>query len=153
MSANPDSPPSAQPAAPENARRSVEVAIAIILDPATQQILICKRKADAVLGGFWEFPGGKCGPSESPADCARRETAEETGLTIVVDRALAIIEHDYPHARVRLHPFLCHWTGGELQPLEVAEAKWVATEALADYPFPEANATLIRSLMNDQGRR
>ncbi len=67
-------------------RRRVEVAIAIVFG-ADQKLLICKRKAEAVLGGYWEFPGGKCNPGETPADCAVREVEEETGLCVNVQQA------------------------------------------------------------------
>lgn len=133
------------------ARKSVEVAIAIIFEPATGEILICKRKAGTVLGGYWEFPGGKCRPGESPADCASRETAEETGIEIEVLRPLKIIEHDYAHARVRLHPFICRRASGQVQLLEVAEAKWVPPRTLSDYRFPEANAGLVEFLARGGG--
>ncbi len=136
---------------PPTPRKSVEVAIAIIFEPSTGEFLICRRKADAVLGGYWEFPGGKCGPGESPAACARRETAEETGLVVEILRPLKIIEHDYPHARVRLHPFICRRASGQVQLLEVAEAKWVPPRTLSDYRFPEANCALVAFLAGGGG--
>jgi mutator protein MutT len=129
----------------------VEVAIAIIYErpeaggPA--RLLICRRKQDAVLGGYWEFPGGKCHPGEAPSACAMRETQEETGLIVAVRMALPPIEHDYPHARVRLHPFICDHAAGDLELRDVAEAVWISPAALDNYRFPEANAGLIRQLL------
>ena len=120
----------------------LDVAIALVFD-ASGHILICRRKPGAVLGGFWEFPGGKVDAGELPQDCAVREVLEETGLCVAAVRPLKIIEHEYPHARVRLNPFVCRLTGGDLQLLEVAEARWIAPESLGDYEFPEANRTLI----------
>src|SRR5690242_13315334 len=96
----------------DSARKAVEVAVALVFSEDRQQLLICKRKADTVLGGYWEFPGGKCDPGESPAACACREVLEETGIEARSVKPLAIIEHDYPHARVRLHPFVCEWVRG-----------------------------------------
>ena len=130
-------------------RPTVNVALAVVWN-GPERVLICKRKADAVLGGCWEFPGGKCEPGESPAACALREVREETGLIVDVARVLAVIEHDYPHARVRLHPFVCRWTAGALEPREVAEARWVPPGELRQYHFPEANAPLLRSIIAGQ---
>lgn len=129
----------------EASRRCVDVAIAIVFD-REGRLLICKRKADAVLGGLWEFPGGKCNPGELPAACAQREVEEETALQVGIRKPLAIIEHDYPHARVRLHPFVCVWEAGELVPREVAEARWIAAGEIAGYRFPEANGGLLRGI-------
>jgi mutator protein MutT len=127
----------------------VEVAIAIVFG-ADGKLLICKRKANTVLGGYWEFPGGKCNPGETPADCAKREVEEETGLAVSVQRPLAVIEHDYPHARVRLHPFICRWETGTLELREVAEALWVTRPELTGYHFPEANGSLLQALISGE---
>ena len=129
-------------------RKQVEVAIAIVFDgggpeSGEKKLLICRRKANVVLGGFWEFPGGKCEPGEAAEVCACREVREETGLDVRIVRPLPTIEHEYPHAHVRLHPFLCQRTGGTLQPLEVAEALWIEPSAVGQYAFPEANAGLV----------
>ena len=124
-------------------RETLEVAIAIVFDAAHRRVLICKRKPNAVLPGYWEFPGGKCKAGESPGDCAIREVREETGLTVRAVRGLPAIEHDYPHARVRLHPFLCEWESGEPRLLAVAAAQWIAPEEAVAYRFPEANSPLV----------
>jgi mutator protein MutT len=123
----------------------VDVALAVVFDDQ-RRVLICRRKSGAVLGGYWEFPGGKCEPGESPAECAVREVAEETALSVRVQRPLKAIEHEYPHACVRLHPFVCRHLGGELSLREVAAAQWVAFEDLGNYAFPEANAALLQEL-------
>jgi mutator protein MutT len=128
----------------------VEVAVAVVFAREEagggRKLLVCRRKADSVLGGYWEFPGGKCEPGETLEACACREVREETGLEVRVVRALGAIEHDYPHARVRLHPFVCEHAGGELRPLQVAEAKWIAAAEVAGYRFPEANAGLVAQI-------
>ena len=133
-----------QTSAPQTAtaRKVVDVAIALVFD-AGGQLLICKRKADAVLGGLWEFPGGKCNRGETPQECALREVREETSLEVAVVRSLSTIEHEYPHAHVRLHPFVCRHVSGVLQLLQVAEGKWVSPAVLGAYQFPAANGPLI----------
>ena len=124
----------------------VEIALALVFDPQGR-VLICKRKANAVLGGYWEFPGGKCEPAETPAQAAVRESIEETGLVVEVVRALPAIEHEYEHARLRLHPFVCRWSAGNLEPREAAEARWVLPTELGQYLFPQANGDLVRALI------
>jgi mutator protein MutT len=126
--------------------RPIEVAIAVVFDPRHQQLLICKRKADTVLGGYWEFPGGKCNPGETPDACARREVMEELGITVRTVKELPLIDHRYPHAHVRLHPFLCEWTDGTVQLLAVADARWIAPGDAVNYRFPEANLALVHAV-------
>ena len=133
------------------ATRTVEVAIAVVY-AGDGRVLICKRKADTVLGGYWEFPGGKCGAGEGPEACAVREVEEETGLVVEPVRALEVIEHEYPHARVRLHPFVCRHRAGVVEFREVAEARWVMPGELGEYRFPEANGSLLASIMGGSAR-
>jgi len=127
---------------PAVTRRLVDVAIALVFD-GRGQLLICKRKPEAVLGGLWEFPGGKCDRGEMPEQCALREVREEVGMEVEIMRPLALIEHEYEHAHVRLHPFVCRHVKGELQLLAVAEGKWIPPEMLGYYQFPAANERLI----------
>ncbi len=138
--------PDDSPSPPAPARASLEVAIAVVFDNQQRRLLICKRKPDTVLPGYWEFPGGKCNPGETPAACACREVLEETAITVRPLRALPVIDHDYPHARVRLHPFLCQYVSGELQLLAVADARWIDPVEAVRFRFPEANVALVHAV-------
>lgn len=125
-------------------QKFVEVAIAVVFDRAHQHVLVCKRKHDTVLPGYWEFPGGKCDPGEGAEACALREVREEVGIDVSAVRQLIVIEHQYPYGHVRLHPFVCEFVGGMVQLLAVAEARWVRPAEVLTYQFPEANAELVR---------
>jgi mutator protein MutT len=122
----------------------IDVAIGIVTRAG--RVLICRRKAKGAFGGYWEFPGGKCEPGESPSHCVTRELREELAIEVQPTQALQTLEHDYPHLHVRLHPFLCELTRGEPQPIECVQVEWVDAPSLTDYRFPEANEALIRSL-------
>jgi mutator protein MutT len=121
----------------------IRVAIALIFDQGHEHVLITQRKADAVLGGYWEFPGGKCLPGETSAACCTREVMEEVGLQVAAAGALPTVDYDYPHAAIRLCPLLCHASAGEARPLAVQQLRWVRPGELAAYRFPEANAALV----------
>ncbi len=123
------------------------VAIAVIIERG--RILIARRHDDAPLGGLWEFPGGKCRAQETPQECAVREAFEEVGIEVIADRALATIHHVYPHAELRLHPFLCRKIVGQARPIGCQDLRWVSPDALADYSFPAANAQLIQWLIEN----
>ena len=126
----------------------IEVAIGVLteLRQGEMAVLIARRPDETVLGGYWEFPGGKRRAEESFEQCLVREFAEELGLVIEVTSSLDSLRHDYPHGRVRLQPFLCRRVEGEAQNLGVSEHRWVAPRELSDYPFPPANDKLLAHL-------
>jgi mutator protein MutT len=126
----------------------IDVAIGVLIETRDGRpcVLIARRPAGAVLSGLWELPGGKVESGESPRDCLVREFREELGVGVRVGEALEVIEHDYPHGRVRLHPFLCTPQNGEPRNLQVAEHRWVTPEELSRYDFPPANRELMEHL-------
>ncbi len=124
-------------------RGVIDVAIALIRQNG--RCLISRRAADLPLGGLWEFPGGKCLPGESPEKCVVREVREETALDVQVEKKLAEIPYQYDGGPpLRLHFFLCRVVSGD--PRSATESRWVPAEDLPHYPFPEANAALIRQI-------
>ena len=125
------------------------IALALILHPNNGTLLIAQRKDGVHQENLWEFPGGKCLPGEAPADCAVRETLEETGLEVVVLEAWPVLTYSYPDRTVTLHPFLCRAVGGEAQPIESKRVAWVTPAELQNYPFPAANRSLIKRLQEN----
>jgi mutator protein MutT len=119
-----------------------DIAVAVVEHEG--RFLIGRRAAGLPLEGFWEFPGGKVEPQETPAAAAVRECLEETGLAVRVTGSYGRADHDYEHAAVRLHFFAC----APVEPLRpVAERfQWVAVETLGQFAFPPANAGLLSRL-------
>ena len=126
-------------------KESVQVAIALVWD--RERLLITRRPLGAHLGGYWEFPGGKLAPGETPEACAVREVREEVGLTVGARSRRARIEHSYSERSVVLYPVDCDFVGGELRLLEVSDARWVLRHELLTLTFPEANRGLIAELV------
>jgi mutator protein MutT len=124
--------------------KCVEAAIAIVTRGG--KVLICQRRAQDKFGGYWEFPGGKLEPGETIEDCLHRELQEEVALVARPIHSFPPIEHDYPHARVRLHPVHCEHVSGEAQKLECQDTRWIDPEELEAYRFPPANEELVREL-------
>ncbi len=130
----------------------VQVAIGILVrgQGQSRQVFIARRHASAVLGGLWEFPGGKVEANETPRQAAAREFLEEVGLVVEVGEALATITHGYEHATVMLHPYICAMSGQgsqEARNLAVAEHRWVDAASLNEFDFPAANAELVKRIM------
>ena len=110
------------------------------------RVLLCKRRPDAMLGGLWEFPGGKVRPRESVADCIRRELREECGLEVTVGRHLVDVTHTYSHLRVTLRCRHCRSARGRAKALGCDAARWVRPARIADYPLPAADVRILEAI-------
>jgi A/G-specific adenine glycosylase len=114
------------------------------------QILIDRRPQTGLLGGLWEFPGGKVEPEETIEACIQREIREELGIEIEVGDRLIVVDHTYTHFRVTLNVHHCHHLSGEPQPIECDEIRWVELTELDQYPFPKANVQIIEALQRER---
>lgn len=99
------------------------------------RVLLAQRPPNGLLGGLWEFPGGKVENGESLPACLQREIREELGVEIAVEQPLGVYRHAYTHFRVTLHAFCCRIVAGEPLPLQVADLRWLPLDGLADYPM------------------
>ncbi len=123
-----------------------QIAVAVVRHEG--RVLIGQRPAAAVLAGYWEFPGGKIFPEESPAQAAARECREETGLEIRVGDPLCVINHEYEHGQVCLHFFACEPIHPAKSP--TAPFRWVPIADLRNFCFPPANQQAIGVLLADR---
>jgi A/G-specific adenine glycosylase len=115
-----------------------------------RQILIDRRKPEGLLGGLWEFPGGKVEPGETIETCIAREIQEELGIEIEVGERLIVVDHTYTHFRVTLNVHHCRHLNGEPQAIECDEVKWVSINELDQYPFPKANLQIIEAIRQNR---
>ena len=100
------------------------------------QVLIAQRPPNGLLGGMWEFPGGKIEPGESLPECLEREISEELGAQIRVGDPFGVYRHAYTHFRVTLHAFCCTLVNGrQPRPVQVHDLRWVSRQELQDYPM------------------
>ncbi len=122
-----------------------QIGVAVIRDDR-DLILIDRRLDKGLLGGFWEFPGGKIEGNETVQECIKREVLEEIGIEIAVDSHLITIEHTYSHFRVNLQVYNCRYLSGQARAIECEEIRWVTIQELDNYTFPAANQEIIRAL-------
>ncbi len=127
----------------------LEVAVAILKDG--DRYFIQRRPPEGLLGGLWEFPGGKIESGEKPESCLRRELKEELGVKAKITRKLPAVKHAYTHFRVILHPFECRLDGGKLKKGD-GSSRWVRFEEFSKYAFPTANRKIFISLASFQDR-
>ncbi len=108
--------------------------------------LVRRRPEGTVYAGYWEFPGGKCEPGETPAQTTARECLEETGLEVIVGALRQVIDHRYPHGHVRLFFFDCVPADPTAQPAHHSGTRWIPVTELLKLRFPEANEPVLEEL-------
>jgi len=110
------------------------------------RLLITRRSPDVMLGGLWEFPGGKVQPDETPAAACVREIREEVNLTVSVESHLTRVRHAYSHFKIVLDVFRCRYVSGRVYRRGPVAHRWVTRRQLDRYPFPGANRKFLRLL-------
>ncbi len=110
------------------------------------RVLIAQRPPEGMLGGLWEFPGGKQEAGETLPECLQREIREELGVEITVIEPLVTIKHSYTHFKITLHAFNCYLVSGQPQPLGVADWRWVTLAELDTFAFPRTDLKIIEAL-------
>ena len=128
------------------------IGVGVVLD-GEGRVLIDQRLNEGLLGGLWEFPGGKQEEGEAITATIERELAEELAIAVEVGEELIVVEHAYSHKRLLFVVHLCRWIAGEPQPLASQQVRWVAPAELDAYPFPAANARIIAALREWLQRR
>lgn len=109
-------------------------------------VLLTLRPRGTHLAGYWEFPGGRVEPGESPEACLVREVREELGVDVRVGERLMLLDHAYPEKRVRLHCFRCDIVSGEPRPIAGDAMEWVARRELPRRRLPPADGPLVALL-------
>jgi len=130
---------------PKSGLSRVNVAVGVIKD-AQDRILIAQRKADAHLGGLWEFPGGKFEVGENAELALSRELFEELNIKPIKTAPLIELSFDYPEVSVRLHVYEVSQFSGELIVREGQDFKWITKDELDQYQFPEANKAILLAI-------
>jgi len=113
------------------------------------RVLIARRPSRGLLGGLWEFPGGKLEPGETLPEGLRREIAEELAVEIAVGAELGVYRHAYTHFKVVLHAFACTLVTGEPQPQVASELCWALPAELPDFPMGKIDRQIAHRLLAD----
>ncbi len=128
-----------------------DVTAGLIRDRAGR-LLIAQRPLDGLLGGLWEFPGGKLEAGESLTECLARELREELAIQVEVGELFQVVKHAFTHFRITLHAFDCAYRGAvpphsEPQAIQVRDWAWVRPAELASYSFGKADRQIIEALV------
>lgn len=123
-------------------------------EPFHSPLLIAQRPPNGMLGGLWEFPGGKLeAEDEDLPACLRREIAEELAVEIDVLGPLTTVRHAFTHFRITLYAFHARWLSGKPQAIGCAAWRWTPMQELDALPFPATDQKIIRALLPTHGPR
>lgn len=124
--------------------------VAAALVDSDGRVLISQRPADKMLGGLWEFPGGKVEGAERPEQALIRELDEELGIAVREPclAPLTFASHAYPDMHLLMPLFICRRWEGTPSSREGQPLKWVRPRALRDFPMPPADEPLIPALID-----
>ena len=112
-----------------------EVAIGVIWHG--DRFYVQRREEAGMLGGLWEFPGGKREKGETFEQCLRREIQEETGFKVDVGPYLTTVKHRYTHFSVELHTYHCFLRKGK------GPGRWVTIDEVSALAMPKANLRIL----------
>jgi A/G-specific adenine glycosylase len=113
------------------------------------KVLIGRRPQGGLLGGLWEFPGGRLEPGETPEECLRRELREELAIEVQVGASIGIYNHAYTHFRITLHAFECRLKDGQPMPRFHSELRWAEVDRLGAFPMGKIHRTIAQRLANE----
>jgi A/G-specific adenine glycosylase len=120
----------------------VDVTAAVIRTLRGGRMLIAQRPTGGMLGGLWEFPGGKVERGESLEEGLRREIREELGIEIEVGQPVAHVEHAYTHFRITLHAFECSCQSNPVKGVW----RWVRLSDMVNFAMPVADRKIIAKM-------
>lgn len=128
-----------------------QIAVAVVFKSG--RVLITRRKPEGLLGGLWEFPGGKIKKHEKAEAACIREIKEEVNLEVKVDSHLCRIKHAYTHFKIQMAVFCCSYISGRVKLNGPVDHRWIRLNQLKDYPLPKANHKFIAKLRQKEGGR
>jgi A/G-specific adenine glycosylase len=110
------------------------------------RVLITRRKPEGLLGGLWEFPGGKIKKAEKAAAACIREIKEEVNLAVKIDSHLCRVRHAYTHFKIQMEVFCCSYVAGRIRLNGPVDHRWIRLDQLAEFPLPKANHKFLSQL-------
>jgi len=129
--------------ATDSRRKRIKVVAAVIRE---NKKVFATQRGYGDYKDWWEFPGGKIEPGETPEAALIREIMEELRTRIAIDRFLTTVEYDYPEFHLSMDCFICHVEEGELTLLEHEAAKWLPMDDLQQVNWLPADVLVVEEL-------
>lgn len=117
--------------------------IAVGIVRKNNRFLITQRNPEGLLGGLWEFPGGKVRKREKAEKACVREIMEEVNLCVEIKSYVTRVKHAYTHFKILVDVFLCDYVSGNIKLNGPVDYQWITLDDIDRYPFPKANRKFI----------
>ena len=127
--------------------KQVEVVAAIIRDGNGRVFATQRGYGD--WKDWWEFPGGKTEPGETPEEALKREIREELSAEISADKFLCTVDYDYPAFHLTMHCFLCSLLSEAMHLNEHEAARWLRKEELNSIKWLPADRQILETLKKE----
>ena len=127
--------------------KQVEVVAAIIRDGDGRVFATQRGYGD--WKDWWEFPGGKTEPGETPEEALKREIREELSAEISADKFLCTVDYDYPAFHLTMHCFLCSLLSDAMHLNEHEAARWLRKEELNSIKWLPADRQILETLKKE----
>ena len=128
-------------------KKTIHVVAAIIYD---NEKIFATQRGYGDYKDWWEFPGGKIEPGETPEEAIVREIKEELDTSIAVERYLMTVEYDYPDFHLSMDCFYCSVESGRLTLLEHEAATWLPINDLRMVKWLPADLIIIERLEKER---
>ena len=123
--------------------KTIHVVAAVIRD---RNRIFATQRGYGPYKDFWEFPGGKIEPGETPEQALKREIREELDAEIAVGETAGCIEFDYPEFHLSMECFFCSLLSGDPTLKEHEAARWLSPEELDSVSWLPADLSLVEHL-------
>jgi len=127
-----------------NTMKRIQVVAALIFHGGK---LFATQRGYGAWKGYWEFPGGKIEPGETPREALAREIREELDTVIGVGPLASCVEYDYPEFHLSMQCFRCEVVSGNLTLLEHEAARWLAREELDSVDWLPADRLILPDIL------
>ena len=124
-------------------RKHIEVVAAVICDGNR---IFATQRGYGEWKDWWEFPGGKMEPGETPEAALQREIREELATEISVENLITTVSYDYPNFHLTMHCYLCNVKSGSLTLLEYEAAKWLTRDELSSVKWLPADEEVVEKI-------
>ena len=120
--------------------KTVHVVAAVIFQGDT---IYATQRGYGPWRDYWEFPGGKIEPGETPEQALVREIREELDVGVTVLAPLARVEYDYPDFHLSMQCFRCRIDEGEPTLKEHEAARWLSRKDLYSLRWLPADLEIL----------